>query len=82
MNKWHRQASRVYGKGQSYNLHNQITATTLQNTLNNYETKINELQKEITTNNNLNKIKQQVIALQMDIHNVQADLDKIKELLK
>ena len=80
--KWSRQASRVYGKGQSYNLHNNITAETLQNTLNNYENKINELQKEIQTNNNLNKIKQQIVALQMDIHNVQADLDKIKELLK
>ena len=82
MTEWKRQQSRVYGQGQSYNCTNIVNAETLQNTLNGYETKIHELQKEITTNNNLDKIHQQVIALQMDIHNVQADLDKIKELLE
>ena len=82
MTEWKRQKARVYGKGASYNCTNIVNAETLQNTLNNYETKIHELQKEITTNNNLDKIHQQVIALQMDIHQVQHDLDKIKELLE
>jgi gas vesicle protein len=82
MTEWHRQASRVYGKGQSYNCHNNVTAETLQNTLNNYETRIGELQSQIQTNTNLNKIRQQLIALQMDITQIQNDLDKIKELVK
>ena len=66
----------------SYNMTSKIDAETLCTTLNQYENKINELQSEIQTTENLHKIKQQIIALQMDIHNVQADLDKIKELIK
>ena len=37
---------------------------------------------QIQTENNLDKLRQQVIALQMDIKNCQSDLDKIKELLE
>ena len=50
--------------------------------LNNYETTITNLKKTIQTETNLDKLHQQVIALQMDLKVVQEDLDKIKELLK
>ena len=43
-------------------------------TLNNYE-------KDKQTHANYDKIQQQIIALQMDISNCQADLDKIKKEL-
>ena len=66
----------------SYNLTSRIDAETLCNTLTQYETEIKTLHKTIQTENNLDKLKQQVIALQMDIKNCQSDLDKIKELLK
>ena len=82
MTEWKRQQSRVYGNGQSYNCTNVVNAKTLENTLNNYETRIGELQVQIQTNTNLNKIRQQLIALQMDITQIQNDLDKIKELVK
>lgn len=66
----------------SYNMTSRIDAETLYNTLNQYETQIHELQNEIQTTENLQKIRQQVIALQMDIKQCQHDLDKIKELLE
>lgn len=80
--KWKRQASRVYGNGQSYNLHNNVTAETLQNTLNNYQNEITRLTLEKRTETNLVKIRQQLIALQMDVTQIQNDLDKIKELIQ
>ena len=84
MTEWLIQSSRVYtnGEGKSYNLTNRVTANDLHHTLTNYEKEIEQLQKQIQTDTNLDKIKQQIIALQMDIHNVQADLDKIKELIQ
>lgn len=66
----------------SYNMTSKIDAETLHNTLTNYENKIQTLQTQIQTENNLDKLKQQVIALQMDISNCQADLNKIKELIQ
>ena len=66
----------------SYNLTSKIDAETLCNTLTQYETEIKTLQTQIQTENNLDKLRQQVIALQMDIKNCQSDLDKIKELLE
>ena len=82
--KWNIQGSRVYGKngGGSYNCTNKITATDLCNLLNNYETTINHLETQIQYNTNYEKLQQYLIALQMDISNIQADLDKIKELLE
>ena len=72
----------VKGQGYSYNLNNKHDANKLCEKLNNYETTITNLKKTIQTENNLDKLHQQVIALQMDIKNCQSDLDKIKELLE
>ena len=84
MTEWGIQGARVYSKGagKSYNCPNKITAQDLYHTLTTYETRIHELQKQIQTTNNYEKIHQQVIALQMDIKQCQNDLDKIKELLE
>ena len=82
MTEWKIQGSRVYGNGQSYNLNNKHDANKLCEKLNNYETTITNLKKTIQTETNLDKLHQQVIALQMDLKVVQEDLDKIKELLK
>lgn len=72
----------VKGEGYSYNLNNKHDANKLCEKLNNYETTITNLKKTIQTETNLDKLHQQVIALQMDLKVVQEDLDKIKELLK
>ena len=82
MNEWHRQASRVYGKGQSYNLHNNITAETLQNTLNNYENKIHELQTQINTQNNHKQIQAYLVKITMDLSILKHDIDTLKEALE
>ena len=82
MTTWKRKASRVYGDGKSYNCINKVTAKELQCILNGYETKITEQQAEIQTTSNLTKIRQQLIALQMDITQIQNDLNKIKELIQ
>lgn len=66
----------------SYNLTSRIDAETLCNTLTQYENKIETLQAQIQTENNLEKLRQQAIALQMDLKVVQEDLNKIKELLE
>lgn len=80
--KWERTASRVHGNGVSYNCTNTVTATDLQNRLNQYEHKITELQTQIKTDNNITKINQQLIILQMDLKVVQNDINIIKELLE
>ena len=84
MTEWNIKQTRVYsnGEGKSFNLNNKITAQTLYNTLNEYETKILHLEKQINTTKNYTKIQQQLIALQMDISNAQSDLNKIKELIE
>lgn len=74
--KWKRQASRVYGKGQSYNCHNIVTAQQLQNTLNQYET-ITQTQKE--TEEKFDKITKQLIQLQMSLKIIEHE---IQELVK
>ena len=66
----------------SYNMTSKIDAETLCNTLTNYESRITDLQAQIQTNTTLTKIRQQLIALQMDITQIQNDLDKIKEMVK
>ena len=82
MTTWQRKQTRVYGDGKSYNCLNIVTAKELQCILNGYETRITEQQAEIQTNSNLHKIRQQLIALQMDITQIQNDLNKIKELIQ
>ena len=72
----------VKGQGYSYNLNNKRDANKLCEKLNNYETTITNLKKTIQTETNLEKLHQQLIALQMDLKVVQEDLDKIKELIQ
>ena len=81
MTEWQIQGSRVYskGEGKSYNCTNKITATELYNTLTNYEQTI---QTNHSTDKKLDEIEKQVIALQMDLSNVQDTVNKIKEALK
>ena len=71
--------SLVKGQGYSYNLTSKIDAERLCNTLNQYE---HDLQIQTNTNTKLDKIEKQIIALQMDISNVQDTLNNIKEVLK
>ena len=66
----------------SYNMTSRIDAETLHKTLTQYETEIKTLQKTIQTETNIDKLRQQVIALQMDLKVVQEDLNLIKELLE
>ena len=79
MTEWQIQGSRVYGYGKSYNCTNKITATELYNTLTQYEQTI---QTNNTTENKLDNIEKHIIALQMDLSNVQDTVNKIKEALK
>jgi hypothetical protein len=65
----------VKGKGHSYNLNNKFDAVHLARTLNQYENETNH-------NENYEQLKQQIIALQMDISQCQHDLDKIKEIIQ
>lgn len=79
--EWLRTGARVYSKGQgmSYNCNNIATAKTLHQTLTTYET---TLQTNNNTNNKLDEIEKQVIALQMDLSNVQDTVNKIKDVLQ
>lgn len=79
MTEWQIQGSRVYGQGKSYNCTNKITANDLYNTLTQYEQTI---QTNHRTDKKLDEIEKQVIALQMDLSNVQDTVNKIKEALK
>ena len=81
MTEWQIQGSRVYskGEGKSYNCINKITATELYNTLTNYEQTI---QTNHSTDKKLDNIEKHIIALQMDLSNVQDTVNKIKEALK
>jgi hypothetical protein len=74
--------TRVQGNGYSYNLNNKYDATKLCEKLNNYENKINELQKQLTTQDKYKELQKHIIALQMDLTNVQADLNRIKEMMQ
>ena len=76
MNKpWNIKNTRVYRNGASFNCINKVTAQQLYTILTNYENA--EKNKET-----YEKLRKQIIALQMDLKIVQNDLDKIKELLK
>ena len=79
--EWLRTGARVYSKGQghSYSCTNIATAKTLHQTLTHYE---QTLQNNHQTDKKLDEIEKQVIALQMDLSNVQDTVNKIKEALK
>jgi hypothetical protein len=77
MTQWKLTGTRVHGDGKSYNCINIVTAKELQCILNGYGTKITEQQAEIQTHTNLTKMRQQLIALQMDLTQIQNDLIKI-----
>lgn len=72
------QGSRVYGNGWSYNLTNTKDAERLCNTLNTLTTTLT-LNKN--TEKQYDKLTKQIIALQMDLSNVQDTVNKIKEAL-
>ena len=76
------QGSRVYGMGWSYNLTNQTDAVHLQNTLNNYETTINELKTQIRHETNYHEIQYQLNQLETTIHTLKNNINEIKELIK
>ena len=77
-NEWKIQGSRVYGKGQSYNCTNKVTAEQLHNTLNNYE-------KTVQLHRNLDKqfdnITRQLIQTNLSLNILKDDMEKLtKEL--
>jgi len=77
--KWERTGSRVHGNGQSYNCTNQITATELQGTLNQYEQSIQSFED---TQYTLEQAHKQLIEIRMTLTILQNDIDKLKEVLK
>ena len=79
MTEWKIQGSRVYGKGHSYNCTNKITAQQLYSTLNEYEKTIT-LHKN--TEQKLDNITKGIIAIQMDLSNVQDTVNTLKKELQ
>ena len=77
--EWKIQGSRVYGAGKSFNCTNRVTAKDLQCTLNQYE---KDLQLEKDVGKQFDNITRQIIALQMDLSNVQDTVNKIKEAIE
>ena len=67
--------TRVKGNGYSYNLNTKIDAIKLADTLNNYETKIEQLQKIIN-------IEKQLKIITMDLSIIKHDLDTVKQKLE
>ena len=67
--------TRVKGNGYSYNLNTKIDAIKLADTLNSYETKIEQLQKLI-------QIENQLKIITMDMAIIKHDLDTIKKRLE
>ena len=80
--KWKIQSSRVYGEGMSYNLTNKVTAEKLYNTLNGYETQINNLESQIQTTRNIQDINKQLKAVLMDLEVLKHDIDVLKDKLE
>jgi len=67
--------TRVKGNGYSYNLNNKIDAIKLADTLNSYETKIEQLQELINIENQLKVVT-------MDLSIIKHDLDTVKQKLE
>ena len=77
--KWSIQGSRVYGNGRSFNCINNITATQLQNILNQYEKDL-QLQKDISKQ--YDKIQKQIIQIQLSLGIVTDEVRKLKEAIE
>ena len=67
--------TRVKGNGYSYNLNSKIDAIKLADTLNSYETKIEQLQELINIENQLKVVT-------MDLSIIKHDLDTVKQKLE
>lgn len=78
MTNWKRKQTRVYGNGQSYNCLNITTAETLQNTLNNYEQKIEQLTELLTIENQLKIITMDLTIIKHDIETFKTKLEEIQ----
>ena len=66
----------------SYSFNNRKTAEQLNKQLNTYENTIQTLKQQLKLQSNQEKLQQHIITLQMELHNAQADIDKIKELIE
>ena len=77
--KWSINGSRVYGAGKSFNCTNKVTAEQLYCTLTEYEKAI---QLYENTEQKLDNITKGIIAIQMDLSNVQDTVNSIKEELQ
>ena len=75
---WKIQGSRVYGGGRSFNCTNKITAEQLYSTLTEYEKAISLYEN---TETKLDNITKGIIAIQMDLSNVQDTVNNIKQEL-
>ena len=80
--KWKIQHSRVYGDGKSYNCTNRVTAKDLHQTLNNYETEIQNLNKQNKTNHNIDAINKQIKQILMDVEILRHDIETLKNKLE
>ena len=61
----------------TYSFNNKKTAEQLNKQLNTYENTIQTLKQQLQLQNNHEKLQQHIITLQMELHNAQADIDKI-----
>ena len=78
MTEWKIQGSRVYGNGQSYNCHNQITAKELHHTLTTYE----QVKQQVhETSQKYDKITKQLIQIQMSLKILDQEITNLKELV-
>ena len=66
----------------SYSFNNRKTAEQLNKQLNQYENTIQTLKQQLNIQSNHEKLQQHIITLQMELHNAQSDIDKIKELIE
>ena len=69
----------VKGKNKSFTLNNKHDAKTLCNTLNGYE---KDLQLTQNISKQYDKINKQIIALQMDLSNIQDTVNQLKETIQ
>jgi len=70
--------TRVKGDGYSYNLNTKIDAIKLADTLNGYETKIEQLQELINIENQLKIITMDLSILKHDLDNIKTKLEAIQ----
>ena len=78
MTEWKIQGSGVYGKGQSYNCHNKVTAEQLLNTLNNYETTKQSIRE---TEQKFDNITRKLIQIQMSLKILDQEINTLKQLV-